>query len=251
MTSVSLGHIDWPSSGQGLTGLGDMPGESAMQPAGLSSQYWLGQQQVQAANAQIASNSTRPARCVVKLESRATGSGLLDRPITFNMVFIYEPSVVFGVALAPGQGIKDDIYPLVTLGVHQWQRNDKGFFTGAHVFGSVQLLTPLGSPNRPPSATELAALKRTVDAKLRLYQTLTPHTAEWNRAIADYKIALAALQDAQKRLNQKAGLDAIVKAGGYVLHHYVVFETVAMKLIPGGAMSSIGSGQSVAPGGRV
>lgn len=83
-------------------------------------------------------NSARLAYSVHKLNSSGWGVTRLTEPIPFAVVFLEEPGFISGAALVSRPPLVVD-EPLGNAGVWQWQRNTKGYYTGAYVYLSVQM----------------------------------------------------------------------------------------------------------------
>lgn len=83
----------------------------------------------------ISENQAREAQVILRL--RTVGSGVLVLPdeVSFGIEFTAEPIVTHGCVL--DTRVAAASLPLVTAGVYRWSRNDRGFYTGAHLFARV------------------------------------------------------------------------------------------------------------------
>lgn len=85
---------------------------------------------------QAKENTGRLARHAVSYTSHGYGDILIPDPVTFDCLFIAEPSVVTGAAIeSPTPAIGK--IPIITAGVYEWDIDDSGLYRGAYLFVSV------------------------------------------------------------------------------------------------------------------
>jgi hypothetical protein len=77
-------------------------------------------------------NAARPATVEIQQRSNGIGQYRMDKPIVFPVVFRTEPHFTYGSAVIAGP--KPTLYhdPRGSSGVWGWQRNGRGYYTGAH-----------------------------------------------------------------------------------------------------------------------
>lgn len=99
--------------------------------------------------AQTKENTARAARSYAFYTTTGTGEIQVPDVFRFNCTFVKEPGFLNGVSLEEETVAGDDApdlvlthYPRVTAGVYRWQRNVKGFYTGAWLFFVVDSTAP-------------------------------------------------------------------------------------------------------------
>lgn len=111
------------------------------------SEMWNGFQQQRARQEQVRQNSGRLARHALTYTTHGYGDVLIPNPIRFDCLFISEPSVVTGFAVASPR-IKAGEFPLVSAGVYDWDTDSNGMYRGAYIFMSID--TNKGASNKSP-----------------------------------------------------------------------------------------------------
>lgn len=113
-------------------------------------------------------NSARPALSTVTHDTTGTGHIVVEAPFRFDTSFTAEPAVVSGsyVVKGPGTGWQQ---PMVNAGVYRWQRDGRGFYTGAYLYFVVRI-DPVNA-TRFQTDPEYRALQREVEQLRQLANT--------------------------------------------------------------------------------
>lgn len=81
----------------------------------------------------VAENAARVARVSVVYQSTGNGEIKVDKPISFPIHFVEEPTLSSGRVLAGGD-LTAGYFPNADAGVYRWVRDDRGFYVGAYVY---------------------------------------------------------------------------------------------------------------------
>lgn len=100
---------------------------------------------------QTRENSARQAFAWGTFESTGWGEYAYEDVLDFGLVFLSQPIVSYSFSV-DGEGL--DYLPLCAGGVYKWQRDERGFYLGAHVYVHVTLPDiTLIDPETPPLVT--------------------------------------------------------------------------------------------------
>lgn len=83
-------------------------------------------------------NSSRRATAEATFEARGVGSRQIKKPLTFAVTFAEEPHFTSGCATVVNADDSKYFDPIGHCGIYQWQVNDKGQYTGAYLWVSIQ-----------------------------------------------------------------------------------------------------------------
>lgn len=95
---------------------------------------------------QARENRARQAFSWGRYESVGWGEWSYPDVLEFGVTFVREPIVTYGYSVEDSESL--DRLPMSTGGVFRWRQNDKGYYTGAHVFVVVdQFVQPSDNPD--------------------------------------------------------------------------------------------------------
>ncbi len=102
----------------------------------------------------IRENTGRTARCMATYTTVGVGETRLDKGIPFDITFIEEPCFTYGYALDDDSvDLVAGHYPRVGCGVYEWIRDNRGFYTGALLFFTVDTVGPGDTVGHEPNYT--------------------------------------------------------------------------------------------------
>jgi hypothetical protein len=101
-------------------------------------------------------NTTRRATAEATFEARGVGTRQIKKPIIFSVTFSEEPHFVSGCATVVNADNSQYFDPIGHCGIYQWKINDKGQYTGAYLWVSVQVIAKtVALPNLSAQPTTL------------------------------------------------------------------------------------------------
>lgn len=99
---------------------------------------WDEQQYYRDRQTAITQAGARMGRSLHRVLSKGAGQVHLPNPLSFQLTFTEQPTFTSGVAIGTGQ-LADGSYPIVTVGVSNWQVDARGFYTGAWLWFGVTM----------------------------------------------------------------------------------------------------------------
>jgi hypothetical protein len=94
---------------------------------------WRALQAHEARVRQVVGNSARLATAVGFIDTNGWGEFQNEDVIEFGVTYIEEPAMSYGYAI-DGDDLVDLRFPRAWGGVYAWDRDTRGFYTGAYVF---------------------------------------------------------------------------------------------------------------------
>lgn len=120
----------------------------------MSSNPFLSLELVQRAREAQRNNEARVASVDITYRTQGTGDLLAPAATTFGgLEFIDEPAVSTGLHVEVRPDLTKFFLPRVTVGVYRWQKNSRGFFTGAFLFFAVDIRAREGVTEAPSRTT--------------------------------------------------------------------------------------------------
>lgn len=84
-------------------------------------------------------NGTRPAYAEITYVSTGTGQQRIRTPLEFPVIFREQPHFTSGSAVKKNPDASTWNDPIGTCGVYAWQRNKRGYYTGAFIWVRVDI----------------------------------------------------------------------------------------------------------------
>lgn len=96
-------------------------------------------------------NTARMAKFYATWVTKGIGEVIISECLKFSITFLHEPAFTSGIALGDDVDLVPGHFPRATCGVYEWDRNSKGYYTGAYLFFVVDTLGPGQSVGNEPS----------------------------------------------------------------------------------------------------